>query len=391
MITDDRVATLLAAWFNETAPSAPPVDLLDDVNRLVAATANRRTWAAPASPRRTLGILVLLAALLTVAVVTAALVAGDHPAPRSSTFLVYSGYVDSADSQVVVANPDGTDVRRLTTTPGSKRNPTASPDGRLVAFLSPRPGPFPGKPFAGPYVGVVDVATATERPLTGYSTIKDGDFVRLTWSPSSAYLAVEDLGGIRIIDVRSGEKVAAVDSAWGVAWMPDGRSFLYARGGSLWRRPVAGQPTGVVEQLANEPAYGVTVTADGTVWFGGAAGLMTVRPDGSHLSLVVPGGAWPQASPDGRRVAFHLAAVTGSGLQSGIWVVDADGGNLRRLAALPASPSLLAWDPAGERLSYPVDGGFATVRLDGAPGQPISLPGADTSWPWLSWAQHGGS
>lgn len=46
----------------------------------------------------------------------------------------------SGDPEIYVANVDGTGLRRLTFTPGRDAHPTWSPDGRLIAFQSPREG-----------------------------------------------------------------------------------------------------------------------------------------------------------------------------------------------------------------------------------------------------------
>ena len=97
------------------------------------------------------------------------------------------------DSDLYYATFDGTQARRLTSSPGDKEGPAFSPDGRFVAFTRDH------------NLYVVDVATGTERALTsdGSATLSNGrpDWVYeeeiygrgnprcFWWSPDSSSLA----------------------------------------------------------------------------------------------------------------------------------------------------------------------------------------------------------
>jgi TolB protein len=71
-------------------------------------------------------------------------------------------------------------------------------------------------------------------------------------------------------------------------------------------------------------------------------GIYLVRPDGKGLTLMSPGDSPPSAvqwSPDGSRNAY---------LRDGaLFIVDADGGNLRRIVTGIRSSLTIAWNPAG--------------------------------------------
>ena len=80
-----------------------------------------------------------------------------------------------------------------------------------------------------------------------------------------------------------------------------------------------------------------------------------MQADGSgqtELPRNVPfGGAW---SPDGKRIAFaHVDSSPGNGpdANAGLWVVNADGSNPRRVVryAVGSNP---AWSPDGRRIAF---------------------------------------
>ena len=123
-------------------------------------------------------------------------------------------------SDIWVADRDGSDVHRITSTPAVETNPVFSPDGSMIAFSSNRMG--------GSAVYVV--------PVSG------GNPTRLTWHPSSAL-------------VRD--------------WTPDGKHILYAssRGtapvpyNKLWTVSVAGGPS---QKVSEQWGYDASYSPDGS-------------------------------------------------------------------------------------------------------------------------------
>jgi dipeptidyl aminopeptidase/acylaminoacyl peptidase len=140
------------------------------------------------------------------------------------------------------------------------------------------------------------------------------------------------------------------------AWSPDGRSIAYSH---TTRNAV------------------VVLTA----------ALHVVSVDAPHRDRVVvslPGAGMvydPAWSPDGRRIAFvlftpnypaALATWTTIGSRYDLYVVDADGSDLRPIA--PAHPSFVStpsWSPDGESLAFMSDAhgtpAVFTIPVDGAP------------------------
>lgn len=111
--------------------------------------------------------------------------------------------------------------------------------------------------------------------------------------------------------------------------------------------------------------------------------ISTVNPDGSGEGRFVVGRiVWmPSWSPDGTTLAF--LGKTSTGARARIYLIDADGGNLRALD-LPTPVSLLpdsvTWSPDGAQLIYSVSasGRFRFYRLDLASGEAERIPFAAT-------------
>ena len=93
----------------------------------------------------------------------------------------------------------------------------------------------------------------------------------------------------------------------------------------------------------------------------------------------------PAWSPDGTQIAFDGAPL-GEGTQS-IWVVDADGENLRQVTTDGSAP---AWSPDGRQIAYvgPSSTGWGTLwvtNVDGSGGTTLS---SDT-WGIPQWLPDG--
>ena len=167
-------------------------------------------------------------------------------------------------------------------------------------------------------------------------------------------------GTIRFSIAREASELPAT-SGVGLAWMPDGRSFLYVGGGPngtrLWHRPLdALDPTPVsgtdgvntmfvspdgsrigiitvspfsirlVPQAGGQPVTllgegvsggGADWGSDGYIYFDGASSLSRIRPDGTGREAVLTldsvrkelGVAYPQVLPKARAVLFRMRRV----------------------------------------------------------------------------------
>jgi Tol biopolymer transport system component len=87
-------------------------------------------------------------------------------------------------------------------------------------------------------------------------------------------------------------------------------------------------------------------------------GIWVMNPDGSGKTRIVNRSAWSMSwSPDGKRLAF----ISGDSGERAVYVVNADGTDLRRLALdHPADPDFGLWDadspprwsPSGDRIAF---------------------------------------
>ncbi|EPX59664.1 tolB protein precursor, periplasmic protein [Cystobacter fuscus DSM 2262] len=133
------------------------------------------------------------------------------------------------DPELYVMKADGTDVRRLTHFPREDVAPRWSPDGQWISFLSDRDG------RTRLYVMKAD---GTElRPVSASATV--GDEREPAWSPDGRRLAFvaaskdpkETKARIWVVDVAGGEPVAltrgqAVEDQ--PAWSPEGKHLVFA-------------------------------------------------------------------------------------------------------------------------------------------------------------------
>ena len=83
----------------------------------------------------------------------------------------------------------------------------------------------------------------------------------------------------------------------------------------------------------------LTGASSRSAWEG--RGIYTIRPDGTFLRLLIPGGGNPAWSPDGTQIAYSPSSV---GTPSGVWVANADGSDPR---PLPARGDAGPWNPGG--------------------------------------------
>jgi Tol biopolymer transport system component len=95
--------------------------------------------------------------------------------------------------------------------------------------------------------------------------------------------------------------------------------------------------------------------ATGVIAFTRADGIYVMRPDGSGVRTLrrgvdVAGLAW---SPDGRRLAF-VGGTRGTTPRVGVWVMDGNGRNLKRIVdSATVSPlGFLSWSPSGGQIVF---------------------------------------
>lgn len=135
----------------------------------------------------------------------------------------------------------------------------------------------------------------------------------------------------------------------------------------------------------------------------GHPGIYVVNPDGSDLQILLPGAGWePTWSPDRSKILFASTLHGGGQADEEVYVMDADGSNIRRLTNTPGdSTSSWAadWSPDGEKIVFTSNRYGSTLGWDGydlyvmnADGSNVQRltrePGFDASPAWSPDGEH---
>ena len=170
---------------------------------------------------------------------------------------------------------------------------------------------------------------------------------------------------LHILDVETGAVRTVAEHVWpDVRWSPVGPELLAAVVENRKWSLVVVDRSGRARTIANTaPAVsGAWAPKGDRIAFGDETGLWVVRADGRELRrLAAPatGIAW---APSGRRLAFFTSRA--SVVEADLRIADVDGGGQRRLTTIRAERSFLAW--VGEDtiafLAAPTSGEFFPGR-----------------------------
>jgi WD40-like Beta Propeller Repeat len=264
---------------------------------------------------------------LTVPVVVSTAVAAAPGGPRLAVLKLPH---DRTKAEIATLGPSGGAYRRvLPASPKARRKlgmlsiPAWSPDGTQMAFsqgrekhwwisLAPADGGRP-RPIPGTTGGLLPVFAPDGKSLA---------FTRVRREKRGRYEAYES-ASVWIVGLETGERRQLTQwrnglEQYATSFSPDGSTLLVMR-------------------QDNER--------------GGDLETVALRFDGRTSSLLVGEGILPVYSPDGSRIA--LFRFHGRSEQSDLYVIDADGANLRRLTHTPDRDEFFAgWDPSGERIAY---------------------------------------
>lgn len=279
------------------------------------------------------------------------------------------------------------------------RRPAAAPVQQTPSLAVVRTSTAPRRGY--PRYDIVIVRRGrTLRVIAGDSLgrrVRPVEFGRVSWAPDGRRLAfAADLrhsGGFRtdIYTVRADgsdqRRLTRTGDAFEPVWSPGGKLIVFSRRGrlrnskvpyftsTLWAMHADGSDgrrlTHSGEQVAE---LGGSFSPDGESFLfnravfddsgepdKSASGLFLMDADGSEERRLVADGSEPAVSPDGRRIAFITARDRNGELNYGdqvtpageLYVMRADGTHLRRLTRTrdlnEANPS---WLPNGKRLAY---------------------------------------
>ena len=364
------------AYLDEQAVGRAPDGLLDAALAGVESTRQRprllvadqwrplRLTSRASLGPRVVGVVTLLLLLIALATMVALIGSSRRPAPPFG--LAKPGLIAfDANGDLFASKPDGSGLVQLTSGPEFDDQAAYSPDGTLIAYEA-------GQPDLSHAVFVIQATGgARDRVTEGFARLGP-----IAWSPDSRHIAIEarpigggmwDAGQIVIgaVDDPGAVRLGGPD-VFGSdpAWSPDGRRIAFHRTpccgeslDSLWVIDVDGSNAYEVAPNIEDPR----VTD------------MTSPTRSNRTSLGAP--SW---SADGRRLAFLGQGV---GDLRDVYVVDADGRNLRNVSNSPEEENGVAWSPDGTRLAYvrnrdPSDSNafFLVADADGSNARPVAGP-----------------
>jgi len=196
-------------------------------------------------------------------------------------------------------------------------------------------------------------------------------------------------------------------------WSPAGRELVFRSAPSA--DPASSGPSDIVvvdvetkllRNLTNHPEWGNWSPAwspdDKWIAFYSERdhqpGLYLIRPDGTDMHLLLKGDAeYPSWSPNGDALVFmSLGFPPGSSSSAyDVWLVNADGTNLRQLTDSDGEDGWPAYSPDGKQIAYTHDRGptigYEIVVVDRTGGNPVVVtPGNDgLSHDYPAWSPDG--
>ena len=291
------------------------------------------------------------------------------PAWRERSYLNY---------ELAVIDIDGGEPRRLTSDTRFDHFPAWSPDGSRIAFISAESDRQP--------IDYYELKIYMMSPSGG--SVQDGDMsfgnVRsapLAWSPDGeqlAYVTHSEDAEYTVYTVKTDLSFLS-----GTSQVDDVSSWSPADDVPTVKRDESTVPRSMVTKIG--PSQILPSWSPDGEWlmvgsgYGGAHELTAVRADGRERREIVTVGsvgalapvseaAW---APDGSKIAF---------VSDGVWVVDSDGGNARKLFAAHSRNSgihrkweavHIAWSPDSDKIAaYFAEAGLLmSIAIDGSEQQ----------------------
>ena len=280
-------------------------------------------------------------------------------------------------------------VERLTVAPEHDAQPAWSPDGRTIAFVRTMGELREGKPVAGTWLHLLDVASRAVRriPLgdAGRTSVRDpmwsadGRTVYVV-APSASRPSTVVAGPVWAVDVVTGAHSIVGDSAAGafaIAPSPDARTLAYVAADSqgrpqLWTLAFG---TGARRQLTAEAELSprrVRWAGDDTLLFVSAGRLRRIVVGSGELGDIpftaeisiprartaLPSRRFPAAGTRQRARGHTGLALSADGAHAAmialgrLWIIPTRGGAARAVARLPEGARDVDWSPSGDRVVY---------------------------------------
>jgi Tol biopolymer transport system component/DNA-binding winged helix-turn-helix (wHTH) protein len=263
------------------------------------------------------------------------------------------------NAQIFVMDADGGNLKQVTHNAANSELPTWSPDGSRLVFQTEQDGNW-------------EIYTVSVDGELAQLTDDAADDVSPDWSPDGNRIAFSsNRHGQQHIYVMNADGSALIQITNSPAedtepaWAPDGKriAFTSLRDGNkeIYVMNADGSdPT----RLTNDPGVDSTPrwSIDGKILFtsnrGGQTDIYVMDDGGRNVSRLTRMGASRAAwSPDGKKVVFvsRSTEMIGSAYWLQVYVIDADGSNLKMITRSPHSTFVPRWSADGTSIAFVVE------------------------------------
>ena len=272
--------------------------------------------------------------------------------------IAFARRIDGKD-QLFVMDSDGRNLKRVTHNSGNNISPAWSPDGSKLIFQTDQDGNWEI------YVISVDgeLAQLTDDAADDLSPDWSPDGNRIVFSSNrngKQHIYVMNSDGSSLQQITSS---TAEDSE--PAWSPDGKRIVFTslRDGNqdIYVMNADGSnPNRLTDdpRVDSNPRWSI----DGKILFtsnrGGQPDIYVMDDTGRNVSRLTTSGASRAAwSPDGKRVAFvsRSTEMIGGAYWLQVYVIDADGSNLKMITRSPNSTFVPKWSADGKSIAFVVE------------------------------------
>ena len=257
--------------------------------------------------------------------------------------IVFQSTRPGGTPDLLVMDPDGSNVQTLLGGAATDQSPAASPDGSRIAFSSNREGDFDLYVINRDGSGLAHITGPSTRDTTyddSPSWSPDGSKLVFARSlPLGAVLMVVNVDGTGETALTSVVTSGYLDSP---AWSPNGTKIAYTGGGSprVFVMNADGSGAAPLPTLSSDTVDHAAWSPDGTrlAVHDLSHGIIVMNADGSDPVILLPGGEYgtePAWSPDGAYLVFtkifpgnrRIARIKADGsgeveLTSGVGAVD---------------------------------------------------------------------
>jgi Tol biopolymer transport system component/predicted Ser/Thr protein kinase len=294
---------------------------------------------------------------------------GPSVSPDGQRLAFHAGVADSDIMEVLIESGA---VRPLRATGVPERGPDYSPAGDRFVYTDFASGA--SELVIREADGSHPVQLTTGNPNSDYHMGQSRELAR--FSHDGRRIAFVGEGRVWVLPSEGGQPVAispAGENAYAVAWSPDDRAILYARGGNgpnlaKIDSTGQGQPLQVRRGVVSSPFETLNWSARGDLTYSGSGGVHTCKEDGSGDRLLVAGATNGVFNPkgdlfyamrrdDGQMRLLTVEAATGREVSS-------------RIVAVPtiAAVGNLSFHPDGKRIAFSMQQNLYDIwMLDGLP------------------------